>query len=70
MTDVAERLGHSVETLLKVYAACIDGNGDRNNALIAAALGGAADTANESATDSPVTSGNAPTGTDEQPEAA
>jgi len=70
VTDVAERLGHSVETLLKVYAACIDGNSDRNNALIAAALGGAADTANESATDSPVTSGNTPTEPNDQPKAA
>lgn len=33
-TDVAERAGHSVETLLRVYAKCIDGRRDANNKLI------------------------------------
>jgi integrase len=70
VTDVAERLGHSVETLLKVYAACIDGNSDRNNVLIAAALEASADTATEGTTISPVTSENASAAADKRPEAA
>lgn len=37
-TDVAERLGHSLDMLLKVYANCVDGSTDRNNARIAAGL--------------------------------
>lgn len=37
-TDVAERAGHSVETLLRVYAKCIDGWRDANNKLVAERL--------------------------------
>jgi integrase len=37
-TEVAERAGHSVDVLLKVYAKCLDGNRDRMNARIDAAL--------------------------------
>jgi integrase len=40
--DVAERAGHSVEVLLKIYARCIDGQTDANNARIERALHGAA----------------------------
>jgi hypothetical protein len=36
--DVAERAGHSVDVLLKVYAKCIDGDRDRMNARIETAL--------------------------------
>lgn len=39
-TEVAERAGHSVDVLLKIYAKCLDGDRDRMNARIAAALGG------------------------------
>jgi integrase len=38
--DVAERAGHSVDVLLKVYAKCIDGNREIMNARIEEALGG------------------------------
>jgi len=38
--DVAERAGHSVDVLLKVYAKCIDGQETTVNARIEAALGG------------------------------
>lgn len=38
--DVAERAGHSVDVLLKVYAKCLDGDRERMNARIEAALGG------------------------------
>lgn len=37
-TEVAERAGHSVDVLLKVYAKCLDGDRDRMNARIEAAL--------------------------------
>lgn len=37
--DVAERAGHSVEVLNKVYAKCIDGQRDAMNARISAMLG-------------------------------
>jgi hypothetical protein len=37
-TEVAQRAGHSVDVLLKVYAKCLDGDGDRMNARIEAAL--------------------------------
>lgn len=37
-TDVAERAGHSVDVLLKVYAKCLDGDRDRMNARIDDAL--------------------------------
>ena len=36
--DVAERAGHSVDVLLKVYAKCIDGNASTMNARIDIAL--------------------------------
>lgn len=36
--DVADRAGHSVDVLLKVYAKCIDGNTDVMNARIELAL--------------------------------
>ena len=36
--NVAERAGHSVEVLLKVYAGCLDGDTERMNKLIEAAL--------------------------------
>jgi len=36
--DVAERTGHSVDVLLKVYAKCLDGDRSRMNARIEAAL--------------------------------
>jgi hypothetical protein len=36
--EVAERAGHSVDVLLKVYAKCIDGDTEVMNARIAAAL--------------------------------
>jgi integrase len=39
-TEVARRLGHSVAVLLKVYANCIDGQGEIANDRIEAALGG------------------------------
>jgi hypothetical protein len=39
-TEVAERAGHSVDVLLKVYAKCLDGNRDRMNARIEAARAG------------------------------
>ncbi|GIF16758.1 site-specific recombinase XerD [Actinoplanes teichomyceticus] len=37
-TDVADRAGHSVDVLLKVYAKCLDGDRERFNARIEAAL--------------------------------
>jgi integrase len=37
-TEVATRAGHSVEVLLKVYAKCIDGEGDTFNKRIDEAL--------------------------------
>jgi integrase len=37
-TDVADRAGHSVDVLLKVYAKCLDGDRDRFNARIETAL--------------------------------
>ena len=33
-TDVADRAGHSVDVLLKVYAKCLDGDRHRMNARI------------------------------------
>jgi hypothetical protein len=36
---VARRAGHSVDVLLRVYAACIDGEDQLANARIADALG-------------------------------
>jgi len=38
-TDVAERAGHSVEVLLRVYARCLDDGEDIANNRIDAALG-------------------------------
>jgi integrase len=38
-TDVAERAGHSVDVLLRVYASCIDGGEAAANHRIEAALG-------------------------------
>jgi hypothetical protein len=38
-TEVAQRLGHSVSVLLKVYANCIDGQEGSVNARVLAALG-------------------------------
>jgi integrase len=38
-TEVAERLGHSVDVLLKVYAKCIDGQRDLINKRISDGLG-------------------------------
>ncbi len=43
--EVAERLGHSVDVLLKIYAKCIDGQRDSVNSRIAEALGETATTA-------------------------
>jgi hypothetical protein len=40
VTEVARRAGHSVATLLKIYAHCIDGQADAANKRIADALGG------------------------------
>jgi len=40
VTEVARRLGHGVAVLLKVYANCIDGQGDAANQRITAALDG------------------------------
>jgi hypothetical protein len=37
-TDVAERAGHSVEVLLRVYAKCLDDGEDTANTRIDAAL--------------------------------
>ena len=39
-TEVAERAGHSVDVLLRVYAKCLDGDRERMNARIEAALEG------------------------------
>ena len=39
-TEVAERLGHSVDVLLKIYAKCIDGQRDSINKRISDGLGG------------------------------
>jgi hypothetical protein len=36
--EVAERAGHSVDVLLKVYAKCIDGQEESVNSRIEAAL--------------------------------
>jgi integrase len=36
--EVARRLGHSVEVLWKVYAGCLDGDEERINRMIEAAL--------------------------------
>src|SRR5262249_38293953 len=38
--EVADRAGHSVEVLLKIYAKCLDGDADRMNRRIEAALAG------------------------------
>ncbi|GLZ12358.1 hypothetical protein Acsp04_25930 [Actinomadura sp. NBRC 104425] len=38
-TEVAERAGHSVNVLLRIYAKCIDGQQDRANERIEDALG-------------------------------
>jgi integrase len=38
-TEVAERLGHSVDVLLKIYAKCIDGQRDLINQRISDGLG-------------------------------
>jgi integrase len=40
VTEVAERAGHGVDVLLRVYAKCIDGGQDRSNRRIEAALRG------------------------------
>jgi integrase len=40
VTEVARRLGHGVAVLLKVYANCLDGQGETANDRIAAALTG------------------------------
>lgn len=40
-TEVAERAGHSVDVLLKIYATCIDGQEATVNRRIEDALGGA-----------------------------
>jgi hypothetical protein len=37
-TEVADRAGHSVEVLLRVYAKCIDGQEDTVNRRIEAVL--------------------------------
>lgn len=37
-TEVAERAGHGVDVLLRVYASCIDGSEPTSNTRIAAAL--------------------------------
>lgn len=42
-TDVAERAGHSVDVLLQVYAACLDGEAATMNRRIERALAGADD---------------------------
>ena len=39
-TEVAERAGHSVDVLLKIYATCIDGQEASVNRRIEDALGG------------------------------
>jgi hypothetical protein len=39
-TEVAERAGHGVDVLLRVYATCIDGGEERANSRIARALQG------------------------------
>ncbi|BCJ58789.1 hypothetical protein [Micromonospora endophytica] len=36
--EVAERAGHSVDVLLKVYAKCLDGDRSRTNERIEATL--------------------------------
>ena len=41
-TEVARRLGHGVAVLLKVYANCLDGQGETANGRIEAALAGRA----------------------------
>ncbi|GAA4995299.1 hypothetical protein GCM10023205_80460 [Yinghuangia aomiensis] len=41
--EVAERLGHSVDVLLSIYAKCIDGQAETINQKIAEALGGDGD---------------------------
>lgn len=41
-TEVADRAGHSVDVLLRVYAKCIDGQEATVNRRIDEALGGAA----------------------------
>jgi integrase len=38
--EIAHRAGHSVDVLLRVYAGCIDGQGDLWNDRISAAIGG------------------------------
>lgn len=38
--EVAERAGHSVDVLLKVYAKCIDGQRDQVNRAIEGPIGG------------------------------
>jgi hypothetical protein len=40
VTEVAERAGHGVDVLLRVYAKCIDGHQQRSNRRIDAALQG------------------------------
>jgi hypothetical protein len=40
VTDVAERAGHGVDVLLRVYAKCIDGGEQRANRRIDLALRG------------------------------
>jgi len=61
VTEIAERLGHSVKMLLAVYAAYIHGNTDTNKPRISAALDGALngpETLVPSLWGDPVTSGN------------
>jgi hypothetical protein len=41
-TDVADRAGHGVDVLLRVYASCIDGTEDAANRRIEAGLTGTA----------------------------
>lgn len=40
MLEVAERVGHGVDVLLRVYAYCIDGSRATANARITEALAG------------------------------
>jgi len=40
VTDVAERAGHGVDVLLRVYAKCVDGGQERSNRRIDAVLQG------------------------------
>jgi integrase len=72
VTEVARRLGHGVAVLLKVYANCLDGQGETANDRIAAALAGAGRSGTlvqgveaVSATDPPIAGQPRDTGQDE-----